>query len=100
METTTSNGSGGLTRLRELVVLAKDLGMPWAITVLVILLATGVLPSQLYSKVEALDQYLKEFAIHKDQTRDIAPLLRAICRNVAKTESSRGDCDRSFTRGE
>ena len=78
--------------------LANEIGMPWMGMFLVILLATGVIPSPLYSKVELLDQHRKAFDVHLEQSREVVPLLRSICRSVAKTETGRAGCDRSFPR--
>ena len=96
METIPSNGALG--KLREYVALMKDLGMPWAITVLVLLLATGVVPSPLYSRMDTFTRQAKILQSHIDQGREIVPLLRMICRSVAKTEGSRIGCEQSFNR--
>ena len=96
MELVPSNGTLG--KLREYVALMKDLGMPWAITVLVLLLATGVVPSPLYSRVDDFTKQSELIQAHISQSREIVPLLRMICRSVAKTEGSRIGCEQSFNR--
>ena len=90
----TPQPNGALARLKEWAAVAKDLGMPWLFALLALGLFAGLIPSGAYSNAEALKLHQAVFDTHVEQSRDVLRLMRAICRNTAKSDVARDQCDR------
>lgn len=71
----------------------KTVGFPIFVAIILLGMFLGVIPSRLEKIDMNVSTGLEKQTGHIDESRNMAKLLRAICRNTAKSELQIRDCD-------